>query len=285
MCTFAFRMKNVRQIWQETAKQLEKVYDQREAKNISYLLFEDLLGAGKTDILAGDTKELDEKQLVQAVARLLDHEPIQYVTGVSDFYGRKFSVEPGVLIPRPETEELVDLILKENKLKNPRIMDVGVGSGCIAITLSLESGGEVFGTDLSDEALDISRKNADSLGANVTFFQHDILSKELPEKELDILVSNPPYIPQRERGQMNTNVTAHEPEQALFVPDDDPIIFYKRIAEMGLKSLNKSGRLYFEIHENFGAEIKDYLEQIGYSAVIIHQDMQGKDRMVSAARS
>uniref|UniRef100_UPI0032EF31DE peptide chain release factor N(5)-glutamine methyltransferase n=1 Tax=Ekhidna sp. TaxID=2608089 RepID=UPI0032EF31DE len=277
-------MKNVRQIWQETAKQLEKVYDQREAENISYLLLEDLFGIRKADILAGDLKGLDEKQLAQAVARLLDQEPIQYVTGVADFYGRKFLVQSGALIPRPETEELVDMILKEIKPENPRIMDIGVGSGCIAITLSLETGGDVFGTDVSEEALGIARKNADSLGAKVTFFQHDILSKELPEKELDILVSNPPYIPQRERRQMNTNVTAHEPGLALFVPDDDPIIFYKRIADEGLKSLNKGGKLYFEIHEHFASEVKNYLEQIGYSEVTVHQDMQGKDRMVGGGR-
>lgn len=278
-------MKNVRQIWQETAKQLEKVYDQREAENISYLLLEDLFGIRKTDMLAGDSKILDEKALGLAVERLLHHEPIQYVTEIADFFGRKFSVQPGVLIPRPETEELVDLILKENKCEKPRIMDVGVGSGCIAITLSLETGGEVFGTDVSEEALNIAGKNADSLGAMVTFQRNDILKEELPQGNLDILVSNPPYIPAKEKSLMSMNVTAHEPGLALFVPDNDPIIFYRRIAEGGLKSLKKGGKLYFEIHEHFGSEVKNYLEQIGYSEVTVYQDMQGKDRMVSATNS
>ena len=275
-------MKNVKQIWQETAKQLEKVYDRREAENISYLLLEDAFGISKTAILFEEEKEIDSDQLGNYIQRLLLYEPIQYVTGITDFYGRKFHIAPGALIPRPETEELVSLIIKEIEVENPRILDVGVGSGCIAITLALELNARVFGTDVSKEAIAIAEKNAHQLNANMRFYQSDILNENLPETDLDILVSNPPYIPQKEFDKMAKNVTNYEPELALFVPNDDPLIFYRRISEAGLKSLKTGGRLYFEIHEDFGEEVKAYLQNTGYSNVVIHQDMQGKDRMISA---
>lgn len=275
-------MKNVKQIWQETAKQLEKVYDRREAENITYFLLEDAFGASKTAILFEEEVEVASDQLDGYIQKLLLHEPIQYVTGIADFYGRKFHIEPGALIPRPETEELVELILKENQVQNPRILDVGVGSGCIAVTLALELDTLVYGTDISKEAIGIAKKNAQQLGAKTQLYLSDILKEDLSEISLDILISNPPYIPEKEKGQMNKNVTQHEPDLALFVPDTDPLIFYKRIADLGLKSLKKEGKLYFEIHENFGIEIKAYLETVGYSEVNIHRDMQGKDRMLSA---
>lgn len=273
----------MKQIWQETAKQLEKVYDRREAENISYLLLEDAFGLSKTAILFEEEKEIDSDQLGNYIQRLLQHEPIQYVTGITDFYGRKFHIAPGALIPRPETEELVSLIIKENKVENPKVLDVGVGSGCIAITLALELNARVFGADVSKEAIAIAEKNARELNANVRFYHSNILTENLPESELDILVSNPPYIPHMEFDKMAKNVTDYEPELALFVPDDDPLIFYKRIAEEGLNSLKKGGNLYFEIHEDFGEEVKTYLRKMGYLEVTIHKDMQGKDRIISAS--
>lgn len=275
-------MKNMKQIWQETAKQLEKVYDQREAGNISYLLLEDLFDVPRASILSAESLDIDHAKLMQAIDRLLNHEPLQYVTGVADFYGWKFRMAPGVLIPRPETEELVNLIVKENRIEKPKVLDVGVGSGCIAIALALELKGEVFGTDISEEALSIARSNAGRLNVNVDFIQSDVLLDHMPVNELDILVSNPPYIPQKEFEEMAKNVTDYEPELALFVSDGDPLIFYKRIAEKGLKSLKRGGKLYFEIHERFGSEVKTNLEKAGYSDVVVHKDMQGKDRMVSA---
>lgn len=275
-------MKNVKQIWQETAKQLEKVYDRREAENISYLLLEDLFKVSKSSILSADPDEIEDPILQKSIERLLNNEPIQYVTGIADFYGHKFNLKPGALIPRPETEELVDLIIRENHISTPKILDVGVGSGCIAISLALATKGEVFGTDVSDEALEIAVNNAELLGATVRFSKHDILQEELSMKGLNVLVSNPPYIPEGEKSKMSLNVTQYEPETALFVPDKDPLIFYKRIADEGLKSLKKGGKLYFETHEKFGEEVKMYLQNIGYSDIVIHQDMQGKDRVVSA---
>ncbi|MEQ8906658.1 peptide chain release factor N(5)-glutamine methyltransferase [Ekhidna sp.] len=275
-------MKNVKQIWQETVKQLEKVYDRREAENITYLLLEDAFSVSKTDILFEAVVEIASDQLNVYIQKLLQHEPIQYVTGIADFYGRRFHIEPGALIPRPETEELVGLILKENQVQNPRILDVGVGSGCIALTLALELDTQVYGTDVSEEAIAIARKNAQQLGAKTQLYHSDILKEDLPESNLDILVSNPPYIPQKEFDLIAQNVTWFEPEMALFVPNRDPILFYKRIADAGLNALKSGGKLYFEIHENFGNEVKTFLENAGYSEVNIHQDMQGKHRMVSA---
>lgn len=278
-------MQNVKQIWKETAKRLEKVYDSRESENIAYLLLEDIFKFSKADIMADIEAKISFESLDSLIERLLDHEPIQYVTGVADFFGRQFSVAPGVLIPRPETEELCDLIIKENQEVHPKVIDVGVGSGCLAITLSLELDTQVIGIDISDEAVAISSMNAEKLKSKVQVVCMDILNKELPEDDLDILVSNPPYIPEDDRNEMLENVLRHEPEVALFVPNDDPILFYKAIAKRGLKSLKNGGKLYFEIHERKGKEIESMLKSLGYTGVMVHQDMQGKDRMVSAINS
>ena len=278
-------MKNIRQIWQETTKRLEKVYDQREAESIAYILFEDLFDLNKTEILAGRSHKIDLILLDKSIKRLLNHEPIQYVTSIADFYGRKFHLEEGALVPRPETEELCALIIGENNLEKPKIADIGVGSGCIAITLSLELQGEVTGIDVSAKAINIARSNSDQLRADIRFIQLDVLKEDMPETNLDILVSNPPYIPNSDKADMQENVLRYEPEIALFVSNDDPLIFYKRIGKIGLLSLRKEGRLYFEIHESFGDQVKQFLEEIGYGEVIIHKDMQGKDRMISAINS
>lgn len=278
-------MHNVKQIWQETAKRLEKVYDLREAENIGYLLLEDVFGVERTDIIASEEKEFSLSKLDELVKRLLKSEPIQYVTGIADFYGRKFHLSPGALIPRPETEELCELIINENSVDQPRILEVGVGSGCIAITLSLELKVKVFGTDVSDEALAIAKNNDAKLCSEVIFFKNDVLNESLPDNQLDILVSNPPYIPMADQAEMRENVLRYEPEVALFVPNEDPIVFYKRIADVGLASLKRGGKLYFEIHEKYGNEVVKYLNKIGYTAVHTHKDMHGKDRMVSAINS
>jgi len=275
-------MKNAKQIWEETAKQLEKVYDAREAENITYLLMEDVFSISKAAILSKELVHVDEDELSSATERLLNHEPIQYVTGLADFYGRQFQIEKGALIPRPETEELISLIKSNVRIKEPKMLDVGTGSGCIAITLSLEIGGAVFATDVSSKALDIANDNAKKLNAKVSFIEHDVLQNDLTLSDLDVLVSNPPYIPQKERVQMNQNVTDFEPDLALFVPDDDPLLFYRKIATSGRHVLKSGGMLFFEIHENFGRQTKELLEGLNYSAVKVHQDMQGKDRMVSA---
>ncbi|MBC6426112.1 MAG: peptide chain release factor N(5)-glutamine methyltransferase [Ekhidna sp.] len=273
---------DARQIWEETSKQLEKVYARREAENISYLLLEDLLMLRKGDILTGMRKDIKEKALSEAIERMLQNEPLQYVTGIVHFYGRKFKIKKGVLIPRPETEELVDLIIKENNIIEPKILDVGVGSGCIGITLALETKGKVTGTDISEDALSVASANASLLEASIIFKKNDILYEESGEKQLDILVSNPPYIPESDRHKVHANVLDNEPDAALFVSDEAPLIFYKRIGEEGKRCLKTGGKLYFEIHEQYGTEVKNLLETLDYRQVSVHKDMQGKDRMVSA---
>ncbi len=274
----------LRHIWKETTKQLIKVYDEREATNISYLLLEDLFDAKREDVVSGFHIEVDALKLQVAIDRLLGCEPLQYVTEMAYFFGRKFHVEPRVLIPRPETEELVCLILNENKIAEPRILDVGTGSGCIAITLALDTKGSIFATDISEEALKIAHDNASSLNAKVAFQMNDVIFQDLEVNGLDILVSNPPYIPESDRETMHPNVLEYEPSLALFVDNQTPLIFYERIGMQGLTSLKKGGRLYFEIHERYGLEVKSLLSNLGYQQIKVHQDMQGKDRMVSAVR-
>ncbi|MEP1034543.1 peptide chain release factor N(5)-glutamine methyltransferase [Ekhidna sp.] len=278
-------MQNVKQIWKETAKQLEKVYNRREAEHIAYLLLEDVFKIKRPDILADERREVSSGVLDDLVKRLLAKEPVQYVTGIADFYGRKFEIAPGALIPRPETEELCELVIRENKVLNPKILDVGVGSGCIAVTLALELNGDVFGTDISNDAIAIANKNAAKLQSEINLVKSDILNEVLAENNLDILVSNPPYIPISDQLEMHENVLKYEPELALFVPDNDPIIFYKRIADLAMKSLKRGGKLYFEIHERFGMEVQAYLAKVGYTEIQLHKDMQGKDRMIVAINS
>lgn len=249
------------------------------------LLLEDKYGLSKADILAGSFFENDQRSLEEDVQKLLMHEPIQYITGVADFYGRTFQVRQGVLIPRPETEELVDLIIKSNTEASPKILDIGVGSGCIAISLALAFKCEVFGLDVSDVALMVSDQNARKHKAALSLIKQDVLTEDIGMSDLDILVSNPPYIPREEQAEMRGNVIGYEPEEALFVKTNDPLIFYDRIAREGKRALKEGGRLYFEIHEKFGKEVCNLLEDLRYRSVILHEDMHGKDRIVVATNS
>lgn len=275
---------NARQIWEETSKILEKIYEPREAANITYLLLEDLFSISREDIMLLSEVNLDQEKLSAAIKRLLNHEPIQHVTGICSFYGHLFHVSEHVLIPRPETEELVDLIIKSNNLEHPKILDIGVGSGCIAISLALALQSQVYGTDISEAALKMAKKNAAKLGAAVKYQKHDVLTKKLPYENLDIIVSNPPYIPESDKAAMHANVLKYEPELALFVPIDDPLVYYKAIAKGAFQTLKNGGKLYFEIHENFGEEVKMILHRLGYQQIFIHADMQGKNRMISATK-
>ncbi len=275
-------MENIRQIWEKTTNKLEKIYERREAENISYLLLEDTFEIRKADILVGEKKTFDKRLWTQCLERLLQHEPTQYVTGYANFYGRKFKIQEGALIPRPETEELCKLIIEQNSVKNPTIMDVGVGSGCIAITLSLElASGKVFGIDHTEEALKIAKMNNELFDAGVYLQKKNILKENIDIKNVDILVSNPPYIPISDKNKMSKNILKYEPKSALFVSNQDPLVFYNVIAAKGFDILKKGGKIYVEIHEKFGKQIKKMLEIKGYSDITIYPDMQGKDRMIS----
>ena len=259
------------------------IYPGSEAENLVNWLLEHHLGLRRVDMVRFFEKESLPKELIRDFERLKTGEPIQYILGKGPFYGREFLVSPATLIPRNETEELVHLILKENPQKGLKVMDIGTGTGCIPITLDLEmKEAEVYGLDVSVEALEIARKNNQYLHGKVEFLECDILKETPKVAPLDILVSNPPYVPNFDKSSMHPNVLNHEPHLALFVPDEDPLIFYRIIGEKGKNLLKKGGRLYFEIYEKTAKSIVDLLQKQGYDRVTIHQDLNGKYRMVSA---
>lgn len=220
--------------------------------------------------------------LSDAIARLKRQEPIQYVLGKAPFLGRDFRVSPAVLIPRPETEALVQYIVDKNPQAGARVLDIGTGSGCIAITLQQElSQATVHALDVDPAALHIAQTNAQRLGAIVHFIQADILYEPLPAQRWDIIVSNPPYVRMAERKQMRPRVLAYEPAKALFVPDEQPLIFYEKIVDLAPQYLAPAGKLYLEINEALGAAVANLLIHAGFEAVCIKQDLHGKDRWVA----
>lgn len=222
-----------------------------------------------------------------ASRRLLNQEPIQYVTGTADFLGFELHVEPGVLIPRPETEELAAWVETDIKNENaPAILDIGTGSGCIPVYLKLQlPQAKIHAIDVSSQALKVARTNAALYKADIDLRELNVLKAKGNEFQgLQAIVSNPPYIPAVERLEMDKHVLEHEPETALFVPDESPLLFYNRIAELGLNYLAPGGHLYFEIHELYGNEVLKMLEQKGYTSGELRCDLQGKPRMTKARR-
>ena len=216
---------------------------------------------------------------------------MQYILGVADFYGRQFHVGPGVLIPRPETEELCRWITQKNRPPVLSVLDIGTGSGCIAITLALEiPKAEVTAWDISDEALRIAQKNAKVFGADVCFERQDILNIPpvscllTPDSCYDLIVSNPPYIQPKERDEMGKNVLDYEPHQALFTPDDQPILFYQRIGDYAWQHLKQGGTLYFELNPLTANEVSNYLQHLGFLEIEIRQDQFGKQRFLKATK-
>jgi len=272
----------------EIIKAIRHIYDQDEANNVAELLMENLTKLTRSEriIKGNELLSASQKELLSSsILRLQQHEPIQYVINEAWFAGMRFYVDKNVLIPRPETEELVEWVVKEiksQKLK-VKILDIGTGSGCIAIALKKSLGAEVWACDIGDEALNVARLNADALHATIDFVPLNFLDpaqrKQLPN--VDIIVSNPPYIPLHEKTSMNKNVEEYEPSTALFVPDDEPLIFYKTIAEFGQKKLNKGGRIYAEIHEALGEQTRKLFLSQRYQ-IHLKKDLQGKDRMIKA---
>lgn len=274
-------------IFNQVKRSLTNIYDEVEASNITFLLLEKLLKIRKQDVILNDVCVVDDEIVLQAISRLSLHEPIQYVLGEAHFFSFDFKVTPSVLIPRPETEELVALIIEENKEKeNLIIVDIGTGSGCIAVVLAKKlKKPTVYGIDISTGALEMARENAQRNEAEVIFLESDILQAAL-SMSADIIVSNPPYIRELEKAQMQTNVLDFEPSQALFVPDELPLLFYEKIISLAQHSLRFGGKLYFEINESFGNEIVSLLQlSNSFHEVKLIRDLQGKDRMVSAIYS
>lgn len=268
-------------------KELTGHYDKPEIESLIFLIFDKLRGYSRTQLLLStdELNEHEQEELVQILTRLKNHEPIQYILGETEFYGMKFYTVPGVLIPRPETEELVQWIIQENTKPDPVILDIGTGTGCIPVSLRKNiPGSTVYACDISVVCIETARRNARLNACEITVQEYDILNN-LPETEfpeLDIVVSNPPYVRDLEKAQMQRNVLEFEPGLALFVPDDDPLIFYTHIAEFGKKHLKSGGMVYFEINEAFGVKCSEMMKQKGYSEVMLKKDIHGKDRMIRA---
>lgn len=267
---------------------LTGLYDAREARSIARLLVCERARITQSALLTDPGAELTVEGLDRDVERLAAGEPLQYLLGGSEFYGRRFTVREGVLIPRPETEELVDRIIRSEQGTPCRILDVGTGSGCIAATLALElPEAELFAADIAEEALAVAGENFRRLGARVTLRRADALN-DLPERfpePFDVIVSNPPYVPESDRAAMHPNVRDHEPALALFVPDDDPLRFYRAIARAGRRMLRPGGRLWFEIYERAAAELATMLAGEGYTAIERYRDLFDKERMICCRRS
>ena len=279
--------------FQSLVSRISSVYDAVEARSIVKILLEDSYGLQFTDICLGALDSLSEaetRRLESDMMRLEQGEPVQYVVGSALFCGRRFNVEPGVLIPRPETEELVAWIkedapgIRGSRNGTKYILDIGCGSGCIGTTLALEiEKADVSAWDVSDTALRLTRSNARKLGTNVDIYMQDALSAPGGDVELwDVIVSNPPYICAKEAGKMERNVLDYEPHEALFVPDNDPLMFYRSIAEYAIHALRRGGILYFEINSAYGKDTVDLLKQTGFTDVILRKDAFGNDRMVRA---
>lgn len=292
---------------------LKDLYPPGEAQALVRLIMERVCGISTYQLLLGKGKDLsdtEKSKIKEIVEGLRLYKPIQYLIGTAEFYGMELKVTPDVLIPRPETAELVERVVKDYHGQSPRILDIGTGSGCIAISLAKHlPGARVTGMDISPEALSIAAENAHGNDVSVHFIEFDILSESKisssrmarefhkhetkcslgrnkvfisMKQKFDCIVSNPPYIMNKEKAAMEANVLEHEPHLALFVPDDDPLLFYRAIARFGQSTLTKGGRLYFEINALCGNETVALLEQENYKEVELIQDLYGKDRIVKA---
>ena len=327
--------------YEELWHRLTHIYDAGEAKAIVRWVLDVRFDLSWTDILCGKVTELsahDQTELEKIMQRLEKGEPVQYIIGVADFFGRQFHVAPGVLIPRPETEELCRWILASDKhgltrtvrespyqsdaevrvsphqsdtevrvspcLSDANILDIGTGSGCIAITLALElPDAQVTAWDISDDALRIAADNAKSLGANVTFEHCDVLNISRscvpsvasdqrssasflvpPSSKYSLIVSNPPYICEKEKSAMECNVLEHEPHLALFVPDDDPLLFYRAIAQYAIEALKPQGSLFFELNPLYADDLAQMLRMMSYHDISIRQDQFGNPRFLKATK-
>lgn len=276
----------MKQLIEKLQNALTQMADESERNAIIRAICCDILGISPTTYYLKETITLTTAQtaLVNSITeRLQRGEPLQYIEGKAPFCGMEFIVTPAVLIPRPETAELVEWITTEHATQSPRILDLGTGSGCIAISLSQQMPqATVEACDISTEALEVAQTNNHENGTSVTFFHHDILSLDSPlPHSYDILVSNPPYIKQSEATDMENHVTQWEPHTALFVPDDDALRFYRSIAEIGqTDALHPGGCIYVEINQALGKETVDLFESYGYKEVTLRKDIYGNDRMI-----
>jgi len=286
-------MKNSKALLHYLVSNIQLKESRSEIESIAYTVLAHFFQISRTKVLSESPLNWSNEQqalIDHIIQRINTSEPVQYITGVSNFYGRDFKVNPHVLIPRPETEEIIIQVLdflKTQPIQSEiKILDVGTGSGCIPITLALEvPNANVFATDISKAALTVARENAHQHRAPITFYLHDILGIEpLPFSEFDVFVSNPPYITESEKLNMQANVLNYEPHQALFVPDDNALVFYKQIASLGNKMIRSGGLLIFEINERYGEAVAALLNSSGYIGVEIIKDLSQKQRMVKGIK-
>lgn len=269
-------------------QKLHGYYPDSEIVSMAKLLLTQVFGMSVIELYAGkDTSfsENERKRLEDILIRLQKYEPLQYIIGVEDFYGMTFEVDRNVLIPRPETEELVDWVIREYAGRKIRILDVGTGSGCIAIALAKNlKEAEVTSWDISEGALQVAGRNCRRNGVEVRLEQKDVLQFTPASEQFDVIVSNPPYITEKEKVEMGANVLEWEPETALFVPDDQPLLFYRQIAALGRRLLSSQGKLYFEINREYGRQTIDMLEELGYQNMELRKDISQNDRMIKAEK-
>ena len=272
-------------------QRIQAAYPEPEAGAVAQLVLEHALGQSRVQLNLNRQDFISEAQeayIEAAVARLQRQEPVQYVLGVAHFYGLDLQVDERVLIPRPETEELVDLVLKEHKGRQGlQVLDICAGSGCIPLALAANlPKATIYGLEVSEGALEVARTNTAIYNLPVTWLQQDIFEpvQGIAAGSLDIITSNPPYVLEAEKQQMRPNVLQYEPHLALFVPDTDALKYYRRISEVALELLKEGGKLYFEINERYGKQVQELLLQVGFSTAAVVQDLFGKDRMVRAVK-
>ncbi len=281
----------VQGLYNEVALKLKDTYPPQEIQSLQKIIFEKKLNLALHQLYLNPTQSVENEkaeEILIIVSKLNLQKPIQYILGEADFFGLNFKVDQNVLIPRQETEELVDWIIKSNALKTPSILDIGTGSGCIVISLATSiKGSRVSAIDISEGALKIAQGNAIYNNVNIELFKVDILdhSSIIPNQPFDIVVSNPPYVRELEKTLMQSNVLDNEPHSALFVSDRDPLLFYREIAARSKDLLKKGGLLFFEINEALGAETARLLEGYNFSEIELKKDLNGKDRMLKAKRN
>jgi release factor glutamine methyltransferase len=269
-------------------EELTSIFDEKEIESFFYIILEAFHELKRVDLVLNPNLELDTIQLLQwetVLSQLKEQKPIQYILGETEFFGLPFYVNENTLIPRPETEELVQWILSNNQITKStnqlKILDIGTGSGCIAISLAKNlSNASVFAIDVSEKALATAKKNAELNEVKVTFIERNILETDDLKQQFDIIVSNPPYVRNLEKQEIHKNVLEYEPHLALFVEDNDALLFYRKITELATKNLSKNGQLYFEINQYLGKEMVELLEKYNFENIELKKDIYGNDRMI-----
>ncbi len=278
------------ELYRSFLNELQKIYSSNEASNITSMIFDSIAGISKSELIKHPEKKLPhdiELKINDSLSQLMMHKPVQYIIGEAWFYKMKFKVSPAVLIPRPETEELVEEVISFLETKSAqKVIDIGTGSGCIVIAVKKNlTSADVTAIDISEQALLIAKENAMLHKAGIDFYNINFLEEKNRDQlgSFDAIISNPPYIRDDEKSKLDKNVRDHEPHVALFVKTDRPLIFYEKIADFGKSHLNEQGKIFMETHEDLGNDVAKLMKEKGYDA-IIKKDLFGKDRMVIATR-